>query len=49
MNAYRKAGLPGQLWATLTPVSENWTLDTLLLELSKEDKALKKQRESVSP
>ena len=48
MNAYRKAGLPPQLWATLTPVSENWTLATLLLELSKEDKALKKQRESVS-
>jgi hypothetical protein len=48
MNAYRKAGLPPQLWATLTPVSENWTLETLLKELSKEDKALKKQRESVS-
>ena len=44
MNAYRKAGLPAQLWATLTPVSENWTLEALLLELSKEDEALKKRR-----
>ena len=44
MNAYRKAGLPAQLWATLTPVSENWTLETLLKELSKEDEALKKRR-----
>ena len=44
MNAYRKARLPAQLWATLTPVSENWTLEALLLELSKEDEALKKRR-----
>lgn len=44
MNAYRKAGLPAQLWATVTPVSENWTLETLLLELSKEDEALKQRR-----
>ena len=44
INAYRKAGLPAQLWATLTPVSENWTLEALLLELSKEDEALKKRR-----
>jgi len=43
MNAYRKAGLPAQLWATLTPVSENWTLETLLKELSKEEEALKKR------
>jgi hypothetical protein len=48
MNAYRKAGLPAQLWATLTQVSENWMLETLLKELSKEGEALKKQRESVS-
>ena len=44
MNGYRKAGLPAQLWATLTPVSENWTLETLLIELSKEDEALGNRR-----
>jgi hypothetical protein len=41
MNAYRNAGLPAQLWATLTRVSENWTLETLLTELSKEAEAFK--------
>jgi hypothetical protein len=44
MNAYRTAGLPAQFWATLTPISENWTLGMLLSELSKEDEALKKRR-----
>jgi hypothetical protein len=41
MNAYRNAGLPAQLWATLTPISENWTLEMLLTELSKEAEAFK--------
>ena len=39
MSAYRYAGLPRQLWATVTPVSEGWTLAQLLEELQKEDKA----------
>jgi hypothetical protein len=37
MSAYRQAGLPAQLWATLTPVSENWLLGDLLKELVKEN------------
>jgi hypothetical protein len=41
MYAYRQAGLPAQLWATLTPVSENWLLTDLLKELGKEHEALK--------
>jgi hypothetical protein len=42
MVAYRQAGLPAQLWATLTPVSENWSLADLLKELVKENKFLNK-------
>jgi hypothetical protein len=41
MHAYRQAGLPTQLWATLTPVSENWLLADLLKELLKENECLK--------
>jgi hypothetical protein len=41
MYAYRQAGLPAQLWATLTPLSENWLLADLLNELVKENDALK--------
>ncbi|MFZ0133525.1 MAG: DUF3783 domain-containing protein [Desulfobacterales bacterium] len=40
MTAFRQAGLPRQLWATLTPVSENWTLAALLAELAEEDRAM---------
>jgi hypothetical protein len=40
MSAYRWAELPEQLWATVTPVSENWTAGRLLEELQKEDEAL---------
>jgi hypothetical protein len=42
MSAYRQAGLPAQLWATLTPVSENWLLGDLLKELNKENEFFKK-------
>ena len=45
MNAYRTGGLPRQFWATLTPVSENWTLQELLVELRKENNAIRKQRQ----
>jgi hypothetical protein len=41
MYAYRQAGLPAQLWATLTPISENWLLAELLNELVKESTFLK--------
>src|SRR5512136_2097915 len=36
MYAYRQAGLPAQLWATLTLISENWLLSELLNELVKD-------------
>lgn len=41
MSAYRKARLPRQLWATLTPSSENWTVERLLGALAAEAKALR--------
>ena len=44
MGAFRKAGLPGQLWATLTPTSESWTVRELLDELAREAEAMKKNR-----
>lgn len=43
MTNYRSTGLPNPLWATLTPISENWTLRQLLTELSAERKALEKE------
>ena len=45
MNAYRQAGLPPQLWAALTPVSESWTVAALLKELAAEAEAFRKRRE----
>jgi Domain of unknown function (DUF3783) len=44
MVAYRQAGLPTQLWATLTPVSENWFLADLLEELVKEEESLTEKK-----
>jgi len=44
MKAYRNSGLPKQLWATVTPISENWPVEKLLGELSAEAAAFKKQR-----
>jgi hypothetical protein len=44
MSAYRYAGLPGQLWATVTPVSERWSLSRLLEELQKEHEGMKSRK-----
>jgi hypothetical protein len=44
MTAYRHAELPSQLWATLTPISENWYVSDLLEELAAESEAIKQQR-----
>jgi len=41
MGVYRKAELPSQLWASLTPVSENWPLRKLLEELYAESKSIR--------
>ncbi|RLB41405.1 MAG: hypothetical protein DRH12_08190 [Deltaproteobacteria bacterium] len=42
ISAYRKSGLPQQLWATLTPVSENWSIGFLLRELEKEAETIRR-------
>ncbi len=42
MSAYRGSGLPNQLWAALTPISENWPVTDLLEELAKEAEAMEK-------
>ena len=44
MNAYRQAGLPRQLWATVTPASEGWTVAALLKELAAEAEAFQKKK-----
>lgn len=43
MGAYRGESLVPQLWATLTPVSENWTLKALLIELLAEAEKMRKK------
>jgi len=40
MTVCRKSGMKQALWAALTPTSETWPLDRLLVELNKERKAL---------
>lgn len=44
LNAYRQTGLPRPLWATLTPVSETWTLSALLAELEQERRAMEQEK-----
>ena len=46
MAAYRKAGFARQIWATLTPISEEWSLEHLLNELQAEDMAMKNKRKN---
>jgi hypothetical protein len=41
MGTYKKAGSVPQIWATLTPVSEKWSLKYLLAEVQSEHKAMK--------
>ncbi len=43
MAAFRKVGLPRQLWATLTPASESWTVRELLKELAREAEAMSRK------
>ena len=49
MGVYRGSGFPKQLWATLTPVSENWTVKDLLEELAKESEAMRQRNSSTNP
>lgn len=46
MAAYKEAGLPRQLWATLTPVSRKWSLAALIDELIKESDAFKRSEQA---
>jgi hypothetical protein len=48
LGVYRQSGLPQQLWATLTPVSETWSIRDLLEELAREAEAMKKKVPKVS-
>jgi hypothetical protein len=43
MTAFKEAGFPRQLWATLTPMSEGWHLKALLKELAEEDRSFQKR------
>ena len=42
MGAYREAGFVSQIWASLTPTSETWTLKTLLVQLLAEARAMRR-------
>ena len=44
MAAYREAGFVSQIWASLTPTSETWTLKALLIELLAEARAMQKKQ-----
>ena len=44
LSSYRKEKFEQQLWATLTPVSEGWTLRDLLKELRAEAEAFKRRQ-----
>ena len=43
MTVCKKTGMMNALWATLTPTSENWTIQQLLAELTAERKAMTKK------
>ena len=42
MGAYREAGFVSQIWASLTPTSEAWTLKDLLIQLLAEARAMRR-------
>ena len=43
MREYRDTGFVSQIWASLTPTSETWTLKALLVELLAEARAMQKK------
>ena len=45
MSGCRQAGMKQTLWATLTPTSETWTLQSLLSELAAEHKAMQARKQ----
>jgi hypothetical protein len=44
MGGYRQRGLAAQLWATLTPISESWSMASLLDELDAERRAFQSRQ-----
>jgi hypothetical protein len=44
MRSWKTLALPSQLWATLTPHSESWLLEDLLIELNNERKAMARRK-----
>ena len=46
IGGYRQAGGTEQLWAVLTPISENWSLRDLLKELEAEHNAMKQRKKA---
>jgi hypothetical protein len=47
MAIYRLSELPSPLWASLTPISETWSISHLLDELAAESEAMKKHKEGI--
>ena len=47
IKGYRKSGMPSQLWATVTPISEGWRVIDLLKELAKEAEAMRRRASSA--
>lgn len=45
MTVCKQAGMQSALWATLTPTSENWTMQALLDELAAERRAFQKNNQ----
>ena len=46
IKSYRKSGMPSQLWATVTPISEGWRVIDLLKELAEEAEAMRRRASS---
>ncbi|RZB38145.1 MAG: hypothetical protein SRB2_00491 [Desulfobacteraceae bacterium Eth-SRB2] len=46
MRVSKKTGMKNTLWATLTPTSENWTIQQLLVELLSERKAMQRKKKT---
>ena len=46
LSSYRDTNLSRPLWATLTPISQNWPLSDLITELKKERAAMEKRKKN---
>ena len=44
INACRQTGMKAALWATVTPTSETWTIEQLIIELEAERAAMKRMK-----